>query len=132
MKERDLNLLLHIKMHCEDISLAISAYGNSFEIFSSNVLYRNTVSMSMLQIGELAHHLSAEFTKETTYQIPWQNIVDMRNRFAHGYLQMDKKIIWNTAIINIPALHNFCICIINNSIHPINDQNEPDPPRFKP
>jgi uncharacterized protein with HEPN domain len=47
----------------------------------------------MFKIGELVHYLSNNFKNETAKTVPWQNIVNMRNRFAHGYWKMEFKII---------------------------------------
>ena len=57
--------------------------------------------MPMLQIGELAKRLS-ENILEATKVIPWKQVKGMRDFFVHDYLSMDKEIIWNTLLVNIP------------------------------
>ena len=37
----------------------------------------------------------------------WTDIRGMRNRFAHGYFEMDRKVIFNTAKSDIPILQDF-------------------------
>ena len=39
---------------------------------------------NLLQIGELANHLSPEFTADKP-SIPWRQMIGLRNRFVHDY-----------------------------------------------
>ena len=63
--------------------------------------------MPILQIGELAKHLSNDFINAHS-NIPWRAIKGMRDFFAHQYHSMDKEIIWNVAIEKIPDLKTQC------------------------
>ena len=36
----------------------------------------------------------------------------MRNMFAHGYDLMDKDIIWEVAVTDVPTLEKFCDSLI--------------------
>jgi uncharacterized protein with HEPN domain len=59
----------------------------------------------------------------------------MRNRFAHGYWKMEFKIIWDTAINDIPKLYSFFNDIIKkeqNQKKKNNDNNTGSTPRFRP
>ena len=69
--------------------------------------YRNAVTMPILQIGELANHLSEEF-KQQHKQIPWNEMHRIRNLMAHQYHSVDFDIIWDTSRIDIPTLREFC------------------------
>ena len=108
MKDSDLLRLRHITKYCDDIAKSISRYGASFEIFSEDTDYLNSVSMSIMQIGELSIGLSEEFRSLTREQMAWGFIRGMRNMFAHGYYKMDKSIIWEVATKDIPILLEFC------------------------
>ena len=110
--KKDINILEHIQSYCEDISNTIIRFGKNKELFERDKDYRNSVCMSLLQIGELAGHLTDEFRMETQKTIPWQTIRGMRNLFAHNYGAMDIDRIWETAICDIPPLCSFCIQII--------------------
>lgn len=70
--------------------------------------FRDSVSMNLLQIGELVGHLSEEYRQSTAGDIDWRAIRGMRNFFAHGYGAMDVALIWRTAIENVPSLSMFC------------------------
>ena len=43
----------------------------------------------------------------TQSEINWNDIRGMRNRFAHGYFDMDYSIIFGTAIKDIPQISDF-------------------------
>jgi len=68
--------------------------------------------MSLLQIGELSHHLTSEFIK-THADIPWKNIIGLRNVVVHGYGQLDMETVWTTIIADIPDLYQKCKMIVS-------------------
>ena len=69
---------------------------------------KDSVSMNLLQIGELVPKLSDDFIQCTSKSIPWRNIKGMRNLLAHDYGSMNIEIVWETAVGDIPALQDFC------------------------
>jgi uncharacterized protein with HEPN domain len=54
-------------------------------------------------IGEAASGLSDEFTAEHS-EIPWRQIVAVRNRVVHGYFEVDLDILWDVAVMDVPRL----------------------------
>ncbi len=106
--ERDRNIIAHILEYCKQIDECFSRFGNSYEVFISDVIFRNAVSMAEFQIGELSGHLSEKFKEETKNEIPWKEIRGMRNIFAHNYLEMDVERIWEVAAEDISVLKEFC------------------------
>ena len=114
MDRGDIERVKHIKRYCEDITAAIVRFGNTFDIFQQDIDFYNSVSMSIMQIGELAVGLSQEFQDATLEQMPWGLIKGMRNRFAHSYATMDRSDIWETAVADIPILMRFCDSILGD------------------
>ena len=108
MINKDKQILMHILKYCDDVLEDIEEFGDTFEAFEAKRAFRNSVSMSILQIGELSNKLSKEFKDSTREEVPWRKIYNMRNHFAHGYGSMDEEMIWNTAISDVPSLKNFC------------------------
>jgi len=104
-----------MKRYCEDIAGAIARFGDSYDIFAQDIDFCNSVSMSIMQIGELSSGLSDAFRDVTRAQMPWGLIRGMRNRFAHVYVTMDKDDIWETAKQDIPNLLRFCESIIEEA-----------------
>lgn len=108
MKSKNIDILEHIRNYCEDIEATIGRFGKDKEIFDADRDYRNSVCMSLLQIGELTGHLSEEFRESTKSTVYWPAIKGMRNLFAHNYGAVDINLVWETAISDIPILLAFC------------------------
>ena len=113
MADADFQRILHIKKYCRRIANSIERYGHNYNIFIADDDYFDSVSMKIMQIGELAGGLSDEFKDSTKDRIPWGMIRGMRNLFAHTYATMDKEIIWDVATNDIPYLLAFCTKSIN-------------------
>jgi len=54
-------------------------------------------------IGEAASRVSFE-TQSAAPAVPWSKITAMRNRLVHAYFDIDRDILWKTALDEIPAL----------------------------
>jgi uncharacterized protein with HEPN domain len=54
-------------------------------------------------LGEAATRVSAE-TRSAVPTVPWSKITAMRNRLVHAYFDIDRDILWRTAVEEIPAL----------------------------
>ena len=108
MLQPDLQRIQHILDYCNAIEKTVQRYGNSFEIFDQDEDFQRSISFSILQIGELSGGLSEEYRKRTSNRIQWGPIKGMRNMVAHSYGSMDRQIIWETAIVDIPTLKQLC------------------------
>lgn len=42
--------------------------------------------------------------REEFPQIPWMNIISMRNRLIHGYFDINLDIVWKTVVEDLPPL----------------------------
>ncbi len=54
-------------------------------------------------IGEAASKVSVEF-KSAHAEIPWRDMIDMRNRLIHGYRDVRLDVVWRVTSESIPAL----------------------------
>jgi uncharacterized protein with HEPN domain len=54
-------------------------------------------------IGEAASGLSDELTSYHP-EVPWRQIVAIRNRVVHGYFEVDLDILWDVAVGDVPRL----------------------------
>lgn len=107
---RRITILLHIQKYCKEIEDNLEFFGKNFETFEKNNIFRDSISMKIFQIGELTKELNKvdkKYIEDTKEKIPWQSIIKMRERFAHHYGEMNLKIIFNTAIEDIPILKEF-------------------------
>ena len=108
MQQLDIQRLEKIIEYCDRIARTVDRYGNSFEVFSEDEDYQQSVSFSILQIGELVAGLSAEYKDDTSGLMPWNQIKAMRNIVAHGYGSISLNTVWATVHEDIPELRKFC------------------------
>lgn len=54
-------------------------------------------------IGESAKGLTSE-TRTSISEIPWRDFIRTRDRFSHGYYNLDFDLIWKIAIEDTPHL----------------------------
>ena len=54
-------------------------------------------------VGEAASRVSKNMQRQYS-QIPWTQIVSMRNRLIHGYDFLDLDILWQTVVQDFPPL----------------------------
>jgi uncharacterized protein with HEPN domain len=80
----------------------------TLEILETNVACKNSISMSILQIGELTTHLSKTFLDSNT-KVPWAKMKKMRNIAAHRYGEFNVGILYDTIIYGIPELKRYCL-----------------------
>jgi len=105
--ERDLSALRHIVKYCDEISEAISKHNLTIEKVSSDFVYKNALSMCILQIGELVNVLSEGF-RTSHSNMPWSEIKRMRDKAAHHYGEFDVDTLWETILDDIPPLKDYC------------------------
>jgi uncharacterized protein with HEPN domain len=54
-------------------------------------------------VGEAAHHVSAE-GQHRYPELPWAEMVGMRNRIIHAYFEVDFDVLWETVADDFPGL----------------------------
>ncbi|MFI5166782.1 MAG: DUF86 domain-containing protein [Thermoanaerobaculales bacterium] len=54
-------------------------------------------------VGEAASQTTAE-GRQLAPELPWANIVAMRNRLVHAYFDVDLDRVWETITDDLPAL----------------------------
>jgi len=54
-------------------------------------------------VGEGASRVSAD-TRDCCREIPWAEIVSLRNRLIHGYDEVDFDILWQIVTTDLPPL----------------------------
>ena len=54
-------------------------------------------------VGEAAANVSKE-CRDDIPQIPWVDIIGMRNRLIHAYFEINLDILWNTVKEDLPPL----------------------------
>ena len=54
-------------------------------------------------IGEAVARLPEEIRRRAP-DVPWEEIIGMRNIIAHGYFEMDLEVPWKTVRLDLPTL----------------------------
>lgn len=105
MEHRDAFLLEVIADYCDQILASVQ--GLSYEEFSNNLDIRDACALRALQIGENAGNLS-DVVRSKYSQIPWREIIGLRNIIAHEYGDVDDEVLWEIATIDVPKLRDEC------------------------
>lgn len=105
--DRDVTILLHIKGYCKEVLDTLKIIKNNREEYDKSFIIRNSISMDLLQIGELVNGLSADYLEQTKNEINWNQIRGMRNRLAHNYLKINYDIVYDIATKDISVLDTF-------------------------
>ena len=98
---RDRNRLEDILSYAQNIVTFVE--GMTFEDFIADRRTYYSVAYNITIIGEASNMLTRHF-RDTYKELPWRQIVDMRNVMVHGYLQMSDQKIWDTVVVDIPVL----------------------------
>ena len=93
------------------------AEGFSWESFRQDDRTQDAVMRNIQIIGEAARKLSQEFRGDHS-DIPWNEILGMRNRLVHEYGRILVEKVWETVVDDIPALVR--------QIEPLVPPEEPD------
>lgn len=98
------------KLYLEDISNSISniedyTKGLSFENFSNDKKTVDAVVRNLEIIGEAARNIGESFT-ESHNELPWSEMISMRNKVIHEYIAVDVEILWKTIKEDLPKLKN--------------------------
>ena len=75
----------------------------TFETFEDDKLRQHAIIKAIEIIGEAANSVSAE-ARDVHPEIPWREIVGMRNRLVHAYFEVDVELLWATVQRDIPKL----------------------------
>ncbi len=73
------------------------------EAFNSQRPLQHSVVRCIEIMGEAASRLSPEI-RNASPDIPWQDMIGMRNRLIHAYFDLDLDLLWITASQEIPCI----------------------------
>jgi len=98
---RDKGRLEDIKQYAHNVETIID--GVTFDDFVQDIRLYYSVMKNIEVIGEAANMLTKDF-KEQHPELPWRQIVKMRNVLVHGYAQVSDVDLWETATKDIKVL----------------------------
>ena len=77
--------------------------GVSYEDFNESLGLQSIAVRYMSVMGEASAKLSDQFRKKHN-QIPWIEMIGMRNKLFHDYFEIDFEIVWNVIADEIPNI----------------------------
>jgi len=77
--------------------------GRTYYDFSQNRMLQQAVLRSIEIIGEASANITEEY-RHAHDDIPWGDIIGMRNRLIHAYFDINIKLVWKTIIEDLPDL----------------------------
>ncbi len=98
---RDEAYLLDILLAARKIGVFTRGY--DAEKFAADEVMQHAVMRLIQIIGEAARKVSPEF-QEAHPEIPWTQIIGMRNRLVHEYFRVVTEIVWEVVARDLPAL----------------------------
>jgi len=75
----------------------------NFEAFCKNEEKIFAVIRALEIIGEAAKNIPKSM-RERYGEVPWDDIIGMRNKVIHGYFGVDLEVIWKTIHEDLPPL----------------------------
>jgi uncharacterized protein with HEPN domain len=87
----------------EQVDLISSFCERGREVFFSDVLVQSAVLHRLALLGEACRALSPEL-REAHPQIPWPQIIALRNVLIHEYFGVDLELVWTIATEHATAL----------------------------
>lgn len=101
MRPEDRTRLLHMIEAAETIADFVS--GRAREALDKDRMLLFALVHAVEVFGEAAAKVSPELRAQSP-EIPWAQIVAMRNRLVHAYFAIDGDILWKTVTLEIPQL----------------------------
>lgn len=77
--------------------------GVDFDAFCANEEKTLAVIRALEVIGEAARHLPRS-VQQRYPDVPWKNMIGMRDVLIHGYFGVDLEVVWETVQRDLPPL----------------------------
>lgn len=101
MQHEDSVRLRHMLEYAEKAVAIAQGYSNT-DLQENEVLCL-ALTRAVEIIGEAAARVSQPL-RDTIPQIPWSQIVGLRNHLIHGYAAVDVDILWDIIVQDLPPL----------------------------
>lgn len=102
MKKNDALYLRHILDAIQDVHRYLEPLP-SLESFCADDLRVNAVIRLLEVIGEASAHVSPSL-RSMHSDVPWEQIIAMRNRLIHEYFGVDEELVWKVCKEELPIL----------------------------
>ncbi len=104
MNKGEVAFLLDQMLEAEQLALSY-VEGMTAEEFLADRRTQQAVAMNLLIIGEAATRLGRRQDFMARHaDTPWRQMMGKRNRIAHGYFDLNLRVLWETALTSLPEL----------------------------
>jgi uncharacterized protein with HEPN domain len=100
-RREDIVALRHMLDHAREAVDVMN--GRTLDDLRTNRVLNLAIVRLLEIVGEAANRVS-EQTQGEYPDMPWREIIAMRNRMIHGYDSVDMRIVWNVVMIDLPRL----------------------------
>ena len=117
MANNNLRKLMAIYQFCDRIEKTINRYGLNFNTFQNDNDYYDSIFMKMIQLSEITKTVDSDYKNQTKDHVQWSGIDGALEHIRMGFMAphhfsviglMDDKLLWESAIKDIPKLKIFC------------------------
>ena len=99
-----LNAIAKIRRYVSDVD---------FETFENDEEIMDAVIHNLTVIGEAANHVPPEIRNRYP-DIPWRQMIDLRNFSVHAYWNLHPSVIWDTIQNDLPPLVELLNSLLSN------------------
>jgi len=78
--------------------------GKTRKHLTTDRMFSNAVVRELEILGEAANNISKN-TQKLFPELPWKQMITMRNTLIHAYFDVDYNIIWETVNNDLPPLY---------------------------
>lgn len=103
--------LRQIVEFADEVAALVS--GRAREDLESNREFRRALERCVELVGEAATRLPVAW-RESHHQVPWRQIIAMRNVMIHGYDVVLPEVLWNVATSDVPKLREEIKALLEN------------------
>ncbi|RRR67458.1 MAG: DUF86 domain-containing protein [Candidatus Viridilinea halotolerans] len=96
--------------------IATKVHGISRQTYDNDENLRLALAHLVQVIGEAARRVSVH--SQTNYaKVPWREIIGMRHKIVHDYMDVDEDVVWEVATKDIPPLITMLAAIVPHDEH---------------
>ncbi len=101
MQSEDLVRMGHMLDYARE-ALTFAAAKSRSDLYEDRMLVL-ALTKAIEVVGEAAVNISREY-RDRHPDIPWKQIIGMRNRLIHAYVGVDLDVLWHTVTDDLPPL----------------------------